>query len=375
MALRSLTNPLPSLFTIGPADRDHEAGVRCAITVLVPLLTLLAIDRIDLSIFACFGAFTAIYGRNLDHAARFQMQARAGGLMLAVLLLATLAGRVGISEAQNPWLLVACTTAVAGVASVIAAHWRLRPSGSLFQIFAFAAVASIPVQPAWWEAMATSCATVGFALAVGLVSRVLRSHRTPLYWPRTEALSEDHRKIILGEGVWYLVAAGAAGTVATALGAALGISHNYWAMVAAVVPLVGHSTRYRVSRGLQRVIGTFLGLLVLAAVLALEPALWVLVLLIAALQFTAEMFIARQYMIAQAVVTPLALLATVLATSAHTGALPTGAEATALMYDRAMETVIGSGIGVMCVLFPWAWRRYVKRTAEPERSVGPSVRG
>ncbi|MGO1183400.1 MAG: FUSC family protein [Micrococcaceae bacterium] len=373
MALRSFTNPLPSLFTIGPAYRDHEVAVRCGVTVVVPLLTLLLLGRIDLSIFACFGAFTAIYGRNLDHAARLQMQVRAGGLMLAVMLLATLAGRLGVSEAQNPWLLVLCTTVVAGVASVIAAHWRLRPSGSLFQIFAFAAVASIPVQPALWEAMTTAGATVTFALAVGLVSRVRRSHRTPLYWPRGEALPEDHRKIIVGEGVWYLVAAGAAGTAATALGPVLGISHNYWAMVAAVVPLVGHSTRYRVNRGLQRVIGTFLGLAVLAAVLLLQPPLWALVLIIAVLQFSAEMLIARQYMLAQAVVTPLALLATVLATSAHTGALPSGAESSALMYDRAVETVIGSIIGVICVLFPWVWRRYIKHTSDPTRSVGPET--
>lgn len=124
-------------------------------------------------------------------------------------------------------------------------------------------------------------------------------------------------------------------------GPALGISHHYWAMV--------------------------------AAVLLLQPPLWALVLIIAVLQFSAEMLIARQYMLAQAVVTPLALLATVLATSAHTGALPSGAESSALMYDRAVETVIGSIIGVICVLFPWVWRRYVKRTPDPTRSVGPET--
>lgn len=371
MALRDINNPLPSLFTIGPAYRDHEVAIRCGITVFIPLLTLLLIDRIDLAIFASFGAFTAIYGRNLVHAERFQTQLRAGGMMFVVLLLATLAGRSGISESENPWLLVLCTTVVAGVSSVLAAHWRMRPSGSLFQIFAFAAVASVPGQPPLWQAMLTATSTIGFALLIGMASRVVRSRRTEMYWPKQPELPVDHRKIILGEGVWYVIAAGAAGTIATALGPVLEMSHNYWAMVAAVVPLVGHSTRYRVNRGLQRVIGTFIGIGIMAFILWMQPPAWLLIVLIALCQFGAEMFIARQYVIAQAVVTPLALLATILATSAHTGGLPTGPEAGALIYDRVLETIIGATVGVTCVLFPWFWRRCIKRTPDPSRSVGP----
>lgn len=99
-------NPLPHLFTIGPANRDHEVAIRCGVSVFVPLLTLLLIDRIDLAIFASFGAFTAIYGRNLEHGPRLQMQLRVGFLMTALLLLAAFAGQHGISERDNAWALV-----------------------------------------------------------------------------------------------------------------------------------------------------------------------------------------------------------------------------------------------------------------------------
>ncbi|MGO1543068.1 MAG: hypothetical protein ACTHXA_01880 [Gulosibacter sp.] len=126
-------NPFPQLFTIAPANRDHEVGIRCGISVFVPLLALLLIDRIDLAIFASFGAFTAIYGRNLDHGSRLKMQLRAGLLMTVVLLLATVAGHYGVSERENPWALVACTTLVAGIVSVIAAFWRLRPRDRSFK--------------------------------------------------------------------------------------------------------------------------------------------------------------------------------------------------------------------------------------------------
>lgn len=206
-------NPIPSLFTIAPANRDHEVGLRCAFSVFVPLILLLVLDRVDLAVFASFG-----------------------GLMVAVLLAGTLVARAGWADTTRPWALVAWNTMVAGV-----------------------------------------CA----GLAV----------------------------------MWYVIAAGVAGVLATLLGPVLGIGHSYWALVAAVVPLVDHSTRYSVNRGLQRIIGTFLGLGVLAVVLWLDPPLWAVVVLIALLQLLAEMYIARQYVLAQMVVTPVALFSTVLASA------------------------------------------------------------
>jgi hypothetical protein len=356
-------NPIPSFFTMAPANRDHEVGIRCGITVLVPLLTLLLIDRIDLAIFASFGAFTAIYGRNLKHGPRLQMQVRAGSLMFVVLLLATLAGRNGLSEAENPWGLVGLTTIVAGACAVIAAYWNLRPSGSLFQIFAFAAVASVSHQPPLGEALLTAALTIVFAVVVGISSRVHPAHRHPFEWQAGERITAERHRIVWSEAAWYVVAAGVAGSLATALGPVLGMQHNYWAMVSAVVPLVGHSTRYRVNRGLQRIVGTFLGLVLLAVVLWLHPQLWAIVLIIAVLQCVAELFIARQYVLAQMTVTPLALLSTVLGMSASTDTIDTSG----LLYDRFLETVIGSVVGMACVLAPWAWRKWVRHSADPTR--------
>lgn len=236
-------NPIPGLFTIAPADRDHEVGLRAGVTVLVALLVLLATHRMD----------------------------------LAVLAAATLAGR---------------------------------------------------------------------------------RHR--IVWPDPVLHDDGARRLILWEAAWYVVAAGVAGVVATLLAAPAGVHHNYWAMVDAVVPLVGHSTRYRVSRGLQRVIGTFLGLALTAGSILLDPPVIVLVLIIAVLQVAAELYIARQYVIAQTVVTPLALLSTMLVgvTAGGAGSLM-AAEGLQHLADRGVETVIGAAVGIVCVLSPWAWRRWV----------------
>jgi uncharacterized membrane protein YccC len=272
---------LSEMFTMAPGNKDHQAALRCAVSVFVPLITLVLLDRLDLAIFASFGAFTGIYGRNEPHARRFGLQARAGSLMVAVMLLAALTARAGaafsLTPAETVWLQVAATTLVAGGCSLTVAWWRLRPAGSLFHIFAFAAIASIPSQPPLWQGMV-----------------------------------------------------------------------NYWAMVAAVVPLVGHTTRHRVSRGLQRIVGTVAGLVLLAGVLILQPAPWQAVLIIAACQFGAEMFIARQYLLAQVFVTPLALISTLLVVPAAPGPL---------LRDRIADTVIGAAVGIAVVLAPTAWRR------------------
>ena len=54
-------------FRVGPARQDHIVGLRCAVSVGLPLLVLLAMDRFDLMVFAAFGAFTGIYGRGEAH--------------------------------------------------------------------------------------------------------------------------------------------------------------------------------------------------------------------------------------------------------------------------------------------------------------------
>jgi hypothetical protein len=343
---------LAEMFRIAPGNKDHHPAIRCAVGVFVPLTTLVLLGRLDLAIFASFGAFTGIYGRGEPHGTRFAVQLRAGLLMLLVIFLASLAARMGgawgIDETATTWILVLATTLVAGGCSVAVSWWRLRPAGSLFHIFAFAAIASIPNQPPLWQGILVAVLTTAFCLVIGFSSRVLASHRSPWARPRTLRRTRDELRAAWLEGAGYLVAAGLAGSLATWAGQRLGFGHNYWAMVAAVVPLVGHTTRHRVRRGVQRIIGTVLGLVVLAGILLLGLEPWQTVLVMALCQFGAEMFIIRQYLLAQLFVTPLALVSTLLVVPASP---------VTLLRDRIIETVIGAVVGIAVVLAPTLWRR------------------
>ena len=343
---------LAEMFSIAPGNKDHHPAIRCAVGVFVPLLTLVLLGRLDLAIFAAFGAFTGIYGRGEPHGTRFVLQLRAGLLMLLVILLASLAARtggaVGLDESGTTWLLVLATTLVAGGCSVAISLLRLRPAGSLFHIFAFAAIASIPNQPPLWEGLLVAVLVTALCLVIGFSSRVLPSRRTPWARPRPLRHAPNELRTAWLEGAGYLVAAGLAGSLATWAGQWLGFGHNYWAMVAAVVPLVGHTTRHRVRRGVQRIIGTVLGLVVLAGILLLSLEPWQTVLVMALCQFGAEMFIIRQYLLAQVFITPLALISTLLVVPASPAIL---------LRDRIIETVIGAAVGIAVVVAPGVVRR------------------
>jgi len=125
-------------------------------------------------------------------------------------------------------------------------------------------------------------------------------------------------------------------------------SHWYWAMVGAVAAVSGARTSARVIRGIQRLLGTLLGVVVAAAILGLGlPPLAVIAIAIL-LQIAAELFVGRNYGIAMVFITPLALLMVSLAA-------PTPADA--LLRDRVIDTLIGVAIGTVVAVASAAVRR------------------
>ncbi|MGG5174952.1 FUSC family protein [Pseudarthrobacter sp. J1763] len=320
-------------FRMQPGHNDHHPALRTAVGVGVPLLTLLLVGRLDLAVFAAFGAFTGIYSRNTHHRSRLREQTLAGGLLLVFIF----AGQITSHSNAGPWVIVAGASVVSGLGALGTGLGRLRPAGSLFHIFAYGAIASIPHQAPIWQGMLVAIIVVVFNLFVGLSTRLIPSRRTPWVAKVREPLTAKGRRTVYLESAQYFVAAAVAGSIATAMG----IGHNYWAMVAAVVPLVGATVNHRVERGLNRILGTAAGLLVTAAILLADPAPWAMVLLIAVLQFAAEMYVLRHYALAQIFITPLALISTELAHHSEPGPLIT---------DRAVETFIGAVVGIVVVV-------------------------
>jgi hypothetical protein len=301
-------------------------ALRAGASVLVPLLVLWALGRTEWTIYAAFGAFTSLYGRNHAGLTRARMQVNLGVL----LTLATAGGvLVGLTD-QRAWVAVPTTALVATIGSLASDAQDWHPPGPLFLVFAFAACASIPSRPGdVVVAFDVAGATALLAVVIGNAGTWWRGgHEDTASWPRA-SYAEVARRHVLRNGL----AVAAAGTIATAAG----IGHPYWAMVSAVVPLAARDLSAQVVRGVHRLVGTALGLVLAGVLLAVDPPAPALIGVVTVLQVAAELLVGRNYAVALVAVTPLALLMVHLAAPTPPGVL---------LADRGVETLIGVVVGL-----------------------------
>ena len=148
---------------------------------------------------------------------------------------------------------------------------------------------------------------------------------------------------------------------------ALGIGRPYWALVTAA-SLYQASLALTWGRGVQRVVGNLLGVLLFAAVVPLAHTGQVaLVLCCLALNFGAEALIGRNYWLGSVCVTPMALLVTEFAGFQEPGRLIT---------ERIVDTLVGALVGlVAAVAVPERrWQRVVRTERTTPRTLAATGR-
>ncbi|MEU6530757.1 FUSC family protein, partial [Streptomyces sp. NPDC046928] len=191
----------------------------------------------------------------------------------------------------------------------------------------------------------------------------------------------DDRTLLRGEPaapdpLWARVRPLARIGVRTALGCAfagyaslaLGVGRPYWALVTAA-SLYQASLTLTWGRGVQRVVGNLLGVLLFAALVPLaHTGGLALVLCCVALNFGAEALIGRNYWLGSVCVTPMALLITEFAGLQDPGRL---------IGERVLDTVVGALVGLLAaVAVPdRAGARVVRRAREAPRTLTETGRG
>ncbi|MGN7202514.1 FUSC family protein [Arthrobacter sp. SAFR-044] len=346
--MKRVREQVRALHRLEPANGDHLAALRVAISVAVPSLLLLAAGRTDLMIYAVFGALTGMYGRSEPH----QLRLRHQGQGALVLLTGVAVGVMLSINHIHSWWLVAVEATLAGVGSVYADRVRLKPNGPFFGILALGACASVPTAVPWYTAMLIAVASSVFSILIGFSGWMRRRSWEPGAARQVPRLSAARHRELVIHAARYVLAVGAAGTV----GVLSGTGHPHWAMAAAAVPLAGADLPSSVRRGIHRIVGTLLGLAVTAVVIipgpwtlaALDPALQepvhraaVLALLVILFQFATELFMTRHYGLAMVWFTPVILLMTQLASPIEPGILIT---------ERAVETLVGAALGILVVV-------------------------
>lgn len=118
----------------------------------------------------------------------------------------------------------------------------------------------------------------------------------------------------------------------------VGDGHWYWASLGAIAAVTGADTYARVARGLQRCVGTCVGVALTASVFAFDSPVWVILAVALASQFTIELVILRNYAVGMVFMTVTALL------MVH---MVSPEPASSLLIDRISMTVLGAGVGAV----------------------------
>ncbi|MGW1002743.1 FUSC family protein [Streptomyces sp. NPDC002520] len=129
--------------------------------------------------------------------------------------------------------------------------------------------------------------------------------------------------------------------VAGGMAVGLGLGHGYWAAISAAAVLHSVNVRTTAQRAVQRTLGTAVGLLIALGVLAVHPRPVLLAVLVVVLEFLLEYVVAGNYGLGVVFLTPLALLLSELAAPTPAGAL---------VQDRALASLLGIGVGLVCAL-------------------------
>lgn len=138
----------------------------------------------------------------------------------------------------------------------------------------------------------------------------------------------------------------------------LGVDRAYWAMAAAVLVLHQGTPLWRTARrGAERLLGTWIGLGLAAAVIVVHPQGWFLALVLALLNFAIEMLVTRNYLLASVFITATALT---VGTAAHP--LDPG-QVGHLLLARGLDTLIGCAVG-LAVYAALAGRQETRRLGD-----------
>ncbi|MBF6086527.1 FUSC family protein [Nocardia cyriacigeorgica] len=154
-------------------------------------------------------------------------------------------------------------------------------------------------------------------------------------------------------GLGLIAAACAGGFTGAAIHrhTAAGSGHAWLLVLVVLLAAVAVRGTYR---GIHRVGGTVLGLAVFTVIYAFEPRGFALVLVLMGLQFSIELFVARNYGLAVVFITPLALLM---------GGGGVYGDPLPVAFDRFLESVIGVliGLGVLWLVDRHSHRRVLLR--------------
>ncbi|MEO7080012.1 MAG: FUSC family protein [Flavobacteriales bacterium] len=364
--LRRTGKELKNLVRLKNQPWRWRVGIQSGLALGFPMGIFTLFGQPQWGSIAMLGAFTALYCPTLDRWDRLRVLPYVGlGLVLSSIL--------GILFSFHIAASMLCVIAVTALASTLCQGIGMPPPGTVFFVLLAAVSSNLAglhahngelVAP-WWIPVLVSAGAVGAVLVVAATSLLPNKQETgeeeavlPPSFKRFELDSETTAITIrLTVGV----------ALALLVGPYLGTFKSYWVVLPVVAILqMGHNRHLTLTRGIQRIIGTLMGVGLFAVLLQLPHPPAGLVLIVMFFQFAAEVVITRNYALGLFFITPLALFIT---TVGH----PIDPEV--VVRDRVINTVVGIGIAIVVYLISqWIqglkWRKAVRALASANQGEG-----
>lgn len=325
---QGLRAALIELTRLQPARGNWQLPLAAALATGIPLLLAASQDVLALGLPASLGGLALLYLPQAPVADRIvHLMACAFGLLAAYAL--------GALGQQVPAFTIPVLMLCTAMASMGCSFYGVAPPGVLFFVMTASIAAYTPVHA--MQGMANvGLFGMGCVLAVALgAAYSLQQHlATPVHQtaPRRDHDFDD----IVSDAVVIALATGLSLTVATLLQ----LDRPYWVPVSCVAMFRATSLQNLWIRHLHRNLGTAVGVVFFWALANLQLGAWGMALVMIALTFCIESFVARHYGIAVALITPYALLMAEAAQLAQHSPY-------ALMQARFIDTVVGATIGLV----------------------------
>ncbi|MGO3931905.1 FUSC family protein [Rhodopseudomonas pseudopalustris] len=332
-----------ALVTINPSDRPWQMPASVALAAGAPMLIGAYFDHLDYGLISSLGGMAFLYlpRTPLHHRMVWMMAASFGFLACYT---------VGLIVHLLPWLLVPAITLTAIMVTMVCRFYRVGPPGSLFFVMAASIAAytpgnlmQVPLKVGLFGMGSLLATLIAFVYTL-FVLRI----REPL---PIEPLAPADFEIVVLDSVLIGCAVG----VSLALAQALQLERPYWVPVSCLAVIQGLSVRAIWNRQLHRILGTVLGLVLAAALLALPLEKWSIALMVLGLSFVIETAVIRHYGFAVIFITPLTIFLADAATL--------GQEApSAIIEARLIDTLLGCLVGFIggILLHNAAFRRLVR---------------
>lgn len=307
------------------------AGVQAAMTGAIAMPLIYISPFAHLLSFAALGSIVALYGR-------FAPAQRRNWLLLycmlsqtAVVLVTSTAAWLGAPNLAMLIVLALCCGGLMFVQQTV----KMGAPGALLMVFAAGASFDTPVRFVEIIERGLTVMLVGLlAWAICFLTEKFRNDPSA-FVPGEPALPRK-RRIEVALSI----------TLATFLAAAasqlIGASHPSWAAMGAMAAMTGPHLYHALHRGVQRLLGVVIGAAIAGVILIFEPNVWQMMALIVGLQIITEIIIGSNYALGQMLVTPMALLMTVIG-------MP-GVSGFHMASERIWDTLIGAAIGLVLAI-------------------------